>query len=288
MRDIECIKSLQDKTNIIALLARSDELDADSISSAKDLIRQQIAEHGLDFFSFTAPDSDPDIIDVFSVSSATVTDHDEMDASVLMSSGYVQPLVKTDLGRLVDQVFSMDGSAWLRHCAATKCVQWRREQDHGLSLQMTLMHRDPAKCALSPVLTVNPFVERRYWSRVEVSNWAQGLRHSLETEKLHHLAQQRLEARPHRWQRSGDLVRRPGESSGRRRASEQINPVHQDPLGILPVLSQLKRNGQFTVEFLSSLGLIGCVAAWLAGPEWACRRGLRHLPEEVLAWIFMI
>jgi len=226
VRDIECIKSLQDKTNIIPLLARSDELDADSISSAKDLIRQQIAEHGLDCFSFTTPDSDPDVVEIFSVSSATVMDHDEMDASVLMSSGYVQPLVETDLGRLVEQVFSMDGSAWLRH--------------------------------------------------------------SLETEKLHHLAQQRLAAEAHLRQRSGDLVRRPGESPGRRRGNEQVNLVHQDPLGILPVLSQLKRNGQLTVEFLSSLGLVGCVAAWLAGPEWVCRRGLRHLPEEVLAWIFMM
>lgn len=288
MRDVECIKSLQDKTNIIPLLARSDELDTDTISSAKERIRQQIDEYGLDCFSFLTPDSDTEMVGVFSVSSATRIDYDVMDASVLMSSGYIQPLVATDLARLVDQVFSMDGSAWLRHSAATKCIRWRRDQKRGLGLDMALMHRDPSKYALSPVLTVNPFSQRRFWGRVKVSSWAQGLRHSLETEQMHHIAQKRFAAEVHRGQRSQDLVRRPRKFTRRVNGDEPVNLIHQDPLGLLQAGSQLKRNGQLTFELLGSLGLVGCAAAWLAGPEWACHRGLRQLSRDVLRWTSVI
>jgi hypothetical protein len=50
-----------------------------------------------------------------------------MDASVLMSSGYVQPLVSSDLTRLVDRLFDPDNAQWLRHCAVKKFIQWRRD-----------------------------------------------------------------------------------------------------------------------------------------------------------------
>lgn len=288
MRDVNCIKSLQNRTNIIPLLARADKLDPGSISSAKEHIRQQIDEHGLDCFSFASPGSDTEIMDVFSVSSATHTDYDVMDASVLMSSGYVQPLVATDLARLVEQVFSMNGSAWLKHSAATKCVQWRRDQERGLGLRMALTHRDPSKCALSPVLTVNPFVQSRSWDRIEVSNWAQGLRHSLKTEQMHHVAQQRFAGEVHRRQISRGLVRRPGRSSRGRNGDEPVNFVHQDPLGLLQAGSRIKTNGQLTFELISSLCLVGCVAAWAVGPEWAFHRRLRQLSKDILGWTVVI
>lgn len=50
-----------------------------------------------------------------------------MDASVLMSSGYVQPLVSSDLTRLVDRLFDPDNAQWLRHCAVKKFILWRRD-----------------------------------------------------------------------------------------------------------------------------------------------------------------
>ncbi|KAF4123300.1 Septin [Geosmithia morbida] len=182
--DIDCIKSLQDKTNVVALLARSDELDSGTIYASKQKIREQIDEHSLDCFTFVAPDLTPDIPDIFSVSSVTMTDHGIMDASVLMNSGYVQPLLTTDLGQLVNHVFSADGCARLRDSAAAKCIQWRRTQDRGFYLDMALMRRDPADYALSPILTTNPFMQHRYWGRIELSNWAQGLRNSLHTEQM--------------------------------------------------------------------------------------------------------
>lgn len=283
-RDVECIKSLQAKTNIIPLLARSDELDATTISEAKQHIRQQIDEHGLDCFSFVAQDTDVDATDVFSVSSATQADYDMMDASVLMSSGYVQPLIATDLAQLVDKVFSADGCAWLRHAAAAKCIQWRREQDHGLYLDMALTRRDPASRAVSIVLTANPFIQPPNWDRVEISNWAQGLRHSLLTEKMDRVtAQQLVAATGQGRQRLRDMVRREGARHRDRRARQAAAPslAHQDPLGLLRMASQMKRHGRMTLELLSSLGILGGIATWLFGSEYVCPQPLRQITRDI-------
>lgn len=265
VRDMEVIRSLQTKTNVIPLLARSDELESEAVESSKEIIRQQIEEQGLQCFSFHDPGTEPETSDILAVSSATKADYDVMDASILMSSGYVQPLVPTDLEKLVHSLFSVDGSAWLRHTASEKCIQWRKEQNQGLHFDMALMHRDPTKCALSPVLTVNPFVQRQQWSRIEVSNWAQGLRHSLEAERCQHVAAQRALVESHRRTPSRDLARRrkAASPSPKQNGAEARNLTHQDPLGLLHIGSSLKRNGRLTCELMSSLGLLGCFAAWI-------------------------
>lgn len=265
VRDIEAMRSLQSKTNVIPLLARSDELDYEAVELAKDRIRQQIEEQGLECFSFCDHNTDTEPLDILAVSSATKSDYEVMDASVLMSSGYVQPLIATDLERLVRHVFSVDGSAWLRHAASQKCIQWRRESAQGLHFEMALTHRDPAKCALSPVLTINPFVQRQRWSRIEVSNWAQGLRRSLEVERCQYAQAQRAVVEAHRRTPSRDLAKRRKEEllSPRQGWADTRNLTHQDPLGLLYIGSTLRRNGRLTCELMSSLGLLGCFAAWI-------------------------
>lgn len=62
----------------------------------------------------------------FAISSATSNDADNMDASLLMSPDYVQPLATSELNSLADRVFKRDTVAWLRHCAAKKFVHWWR------------------------------------------------------------------------------------------------------------------------------------------------------------------
>lgn len=290
--DIQCIKSLEDKTNVVALLARSDELDSSTISASKQRIRQQISQHGLDCFSFATPDLASDITDIFSVSSATATDYSIMDASTLMNSCYMQPLILTDLSRLVEHLFSSDGCAWLRHSAAAKCIEWRRSQDRGFHLDMALTRRDPTDYALSSILTTNPFVPRQLWGRVELSNWAQCLRDSLHSEQTQHQSEQRAIVEMYARQLSDqDLLRLRGggvacvnSRMGVKRGSTRPF-THQDPLGILEVGSHLKRNGQWTFELMGSMGVLGCMAAFLAGPDsWMCPRVLRELTRDVFNW----
>ncbi|KAG9255214.1 uncharacterized protein F5Z01DRAFT_635502 [Emericellopsis atlantica] len=287
VRDIECITSLQQKTNVIPLLARADELDDDAISAAKNLICQQIQEQGLDCFSFCSPENAMDNIPIFAVSSATRVDHSMMDASVLMSSGYIQPLVPTDLEALVQNIFTAEGCAWLRHSTAAKCVRWRRERMQNAGLRMALTHRDPSRCAISPVLTVNPFA-RRYWDRVEVSNWAQGLRHSLEAERHHRaVAQQLLEDISKRSVRPrNNMVARPKDKVARQRARDPAELVHQDPLGLLDFVSQARKSWRTTTELLSALCVLGCGVACVIGPRWWSGHRTAPIPMagDALGW----
>ena len=51
---------------------------------------------------------------------------EHMDASLLMSPDYIQPLLPSDLSVLVEQIFEKDNASWLRHSAAKKIIQWRK------------------------------------------------------------------------------------------------------------------------------------------------------------------
>ena len=60
----------------------------------------------------------------FTVSAATGPDNETMDASLLMSPEYVQPLMPSELNILIDQMFDADVMAFLRHTAAKKLISW--------------------------------------------------------------------------------------------------------------------------------------------------------------------
>ncbi|KAH3911125.1 hypothetical protein HBH56_140890 [Parastagonospora nodorum] len=62
----------------------------------------------------------------YAISSTPGPDHETMDASLLMSPEYVQPLLPSELATLVEQVFEPDSIAWLRHSAAKKFLAWRK------------------------------------------------------------------------------------------------------------------------------------------------------------------
>lgn len=271
--DINFIREVQGKTNIVLLLAKSDEITAADIEGCKERIRHQVAENDLDCFSFTSVETD-DLeteVDVFAVSGSTKPDHDVIDASILMDSAYVQPLVPTELAALMERICSEEGSASLRQSAASKCIRWKKDHsgDYAhIAAHTALTFRDPTKCALSPVLTLNPFGVRRYWHRVELSDWAEGLRRSLESAKLDEMTRQGHEVEFLRQERSCGLIRRPKPSSkGSRSQYSTPNLIHQDPLGVLHLTGLLRRNGRLVLELISIPGILGCFAALLADPE---------------------
>jgi hypothetical protein len=62
----------------------------------------------------------------YAISSVSGPDNDTMDASLLMSPDYVQPLLPSELPALVEQIFEPESIAWLRYSAAKKFLAWRR------------------------------------------------------------------------------------------------------------------------------------------------------------------
>ena len=117
-------------TNIIPLVAQSDQVGPEELSNVKSAIMSDL--HAANIRSFlgskTCEDAarGPKPCPPYAISSATSNDADNMDASLLMSPDYVQPLLESELRMLVEQVFERDTVAWLRHCAAKKLVSWWR------------------------------------------------------------------------------------------------------------------------------------------------------------------
>lgn len=108
-------------------------MSPEQLARSKELVASQLGEADIRPFTFvSSPGSSFTAIEAtfpYAISSAPGSDHDTMDASLLMSPDYVQPLIPTELTALVEKVFCQDGASRLRHAAARKFVQWRRSEN---------------------------------------------------------------------------------------------------------------------------------------------------------------
>ena len=112
----------------------------EQLKDAKTAIRSSLEAAGVRTFTFRTGEAE-DILRLandtspFAISSALGEDTENMDASLLMSSGYVQPFVPSDLSHLVDRLFNPENIQWLRHCAVKQFLHWRRNH-LGTSLEL--------------------------------------------------------------------------------------------------------------------------------------------------------
>ncbi|KAF7538316.1 hypothetical protein G7Z17_g12666 [Cylindrodendrum hubeiense] len=266
--DVEYIKNAQSMTNVIPVLARVDELEGDEIEKVRQRVLQGLAHEDLDCFSFAGPQPFTETAHVYTVSTETRPDYDTMDASVLMNSEYIPPLVPTDLGKLVDRIFSLDGSTQLRHSTAVKCVKWRRDHGYGV-IQSALQSRSLIpRSAPGRALRLGSTNRPQCWERLELYNWASNLRQSLHAERLHSLLGERSDHTHIPESRLVPIALR-GDKQPRSELQRGTRRRHQDPLGILELGGMLKQKGILVLEVVGSIGLIGYVVAKLVKPEWA-------------------
>lgn len=127
--DVECIRKLCVLSNVIPLVAKADCMSPEQITMLKHQFHQQASDAGIQPFLFGDSQSSAleglDPQSPYAVSSEKTTDMEVMDASTLMSPDYVQPLVESELGILVQKLFDRDNLAWMRHTAAKKLAQRR-------------------------------------------------------------------------------------------------------------------------------------------------------------------
>ncbi|KAF4908640.1 Poly(A) polymerase pla1 [Colletotrichum viniferum] len=198
--DLHYIRQLQSLTNVVPLLAQADLLTAGEMTKSKERISRQLADAGLDLFTFTSQGLDAaGTLNIFAISSKTGTDDDVMDASILMSPEYVQPLVPTDLSSLVSYIFSFDGAACLRHNAAKKLLGWRRRdaatgnasfaiaaQTGSTAERRMLLTRTKFSTPLTVSRVSNYSQHEERFCRLQLTNWAADLQRSL---VINHLQQ---------------------------------------------------------------------------------------------------
>ena len=127
--DFSAIRRLSESTNVIPLLGKSDLLPSSDISQLKETLKHHLASHSLETFGFAVhtKGTDPPPTPPYAVCSALSPDTETMDASLLMSPDYVQPIEHSDLSYLLSLVFDPINMDKLRYTAATKLIRSRRE-----------------------------------------------------------------------------------------------------------------------------------------------------------------
>ncbi|EXJ87028.1 hypothetical protein A1O3_03985 [Capronia epimyces CBS 606.96] len=123
--DCERIRQLSELCNVVPLVAKADVLsrqEQEEIKQALDLSLTALPRLPTSLIpemevkaTATAP---------YTVTSTSGPDLDTMDASLLMSPEYIQPLLPSELGLLVEQIFEPEMVSYLRHTSARKLVAW--------------------------------------------------------------------------------------------------------------------------------------------------------------------
>lgn len=260
-------------------------------------------EAGIRPFSFTSSASieytEP--IWPYAISSLPGSDHDIMDASLLMSPDYVQPLVSSELTTLVEQMFCENGASWLRHAAAKKYLQWKDADNSSRPRALYRPLTVPAGSPSGSLVATAPLTyslarladhtqREERMAQIRLANWASELQRSLASEKARYEALARgeraiwLTEKLNECVQEGTLIAVRDRDRNRDRSTSRLSGKmkrrlsrgsqatstmqHQDPLGLLEVAAKLKANGWVALEVLGSMGILGGVAIWVSKNGW--------------------
>lgn len=304
--DIEYLKRLADLTNVIPIIAHADTLSPQNLSLLKAQIQSELETADIRPFLFgfttqavrhSSQSSVP-----YAVSTATSKDHDNMDASLLMSAGYVQPLKESELHILVSQLFEQDTVSWLRHTAAKKFLTWRSSNTPLSKPKCLYRPLQPPSATSSQALTAPVGATTSYalaritdhtqreerMAQVRLANWAADLQRSLHNERARFEALARSERAIWLTERLGECVHdgtivaisglekdepdfdtesgalvKKGTYYRRQGVDVKGGVDRHDPLGLLMLNHEMKRRGWMVFKVASSFGLLGGLAFWV-------------------------
>lgn len=299
------IHQLSEMTNVIPLISKSDTLSTDEIGQLKNgPWKLSSAVSKLPVFDSVASLPVQDLVFCpFTISAATGPDNETMDASLLMSSEYVQPLMPSELSLLVDQIFDPEVISYFRHTAAKKLISWSIRHPRlttepspsaGSIQQSTLPSPAPTSLTTSCVLvppgsdlsltTSNSYALARVadhaqreerLAQVRLSKWASDLQQSLQRERERYEKLARGERATWLIERMGEEIR-----DGKihlldnsqalvmrgQTYSLPAEPVYSthDPLGLLRWQEAMRTRGWIALQLVGSFGVVGGLAFWLA------------------------
>ncbi len=281
-------------------------MSPEQLERSKERISSQLHEANIRPFTFDLSDAkDAAASAPYAVSCAPGSDHENMDASLLMSPDYVQPLIPTELGRLISRVFCQDGASWLRHSAARKFLQWRRSNGpsrpqalyrplsspaavgHVLGSRDMMIRAGGPASTLAMARVVDHTQQEERLAHIRLANWASELQRSLANERARYdeLAKSEravwLTERLSECVQGGTLVPLPGrgrddsraeqhlrQTLGRRRRASSKSLQHQDPLGLLEVAARLRAQGWLALEAIGGLSVLGGLTYWVTKQGW--------------------
>jgi hypothetical protein len=299
-------------SNVVPVLNKTDLLSAAEVQSLKRQFQQlptalpRLPVFPIDQFNVEASH--------FPLGSATYPyatscipgpDTETMDASLLMSSEYIQPLHQSELPLLISELFDPNVLSFLRHTAAKKLITWQATHPR-LSTRSSSPTSPEVHQAYSPSLTslsnsgillptgtspslssLDPSTsyalarvadhtqrEERF-AQIRLSKWAEELQMSLarERERYEKIA---------KGERAVWLVERMGEDvlGGQvdakalvrtgEWARERVVMNRHDPLGVLDFQETMRTRGWLAFQVVGSMGVVGGLVVWFVRTvNWA-------------------
>jgi hypothetical protein len=304
------MRRLAQFTNVVPLISKADTLSPEDVSSLKQLVLDKAGDAGIPLFLpvHLPPKSDESDYTKgqapFAVSSADTADHETMDASVLMSSEYMQPLAQSELSSLIEHVFDRDNIAWLRHSAAKKLIQFHHLHPTSAAHQSDAASSIPSLPPPRPrssrpgafgpggytLARVADHAQREeQLAQVRLAKWASDLQRSLQNERHRYESLARSERAVWLTERLSECVvdgtliplsETPGflgfQSGGNggiltvrgkegRRVRYRVAETNpHDPLGLIRWNDELRRRGWILVRVVGSVGVVGGLAMCVA------------------------
>ncbi|KAL8672445.1 MAG: hypothetical protein Q9168_003092 [Polycauliona sp. 1 TL-2023] len=294
--DFDYLRRLSEITNVIPLLAQADTIASEDLAEVKAKVSRELERSGIVCFSF---DTDEPIKPPYAVCSAPSNDEENMDASTLMQSDYITPLLKSDLSFVADQLLQPDNINRLRHLSAKKLVQSKTAMkllSSAISGNSTASRYPTTTVPSSQALTIDYFhppfhpqdrlaeytrqEDKR--TQIRLAKWANDARATMRNERaqieqLHHLErrawlEQKLEECHHD---SLSLDYEKNSLGTEESATNTAIPFalanssfSNDPLGLLRYDEYLRRHGWQIFQIVGTFGLFGAAAWWIAR-EWS-------------------
>lgn len=230
-----------------------------------------------------------------------------MDASLLMSPDYVQPLISSELKHVVQQIFDPENIPRLRHLAAAKLVRHQISTSPSATLfnsrlgnppfsptstasfatrsQSLTQHANFPSSYLQAQIADHTLREERL-AQARLARWATDLQRGLHNERARYEALARGERAVWLTQRLSECANDEAPSSGKNlpetgavvkwsSSSPRTKPGARsemdtsDPLGLVNWADVMRRRGWTILEVVGGFGMLGAMAVWVArGSEW--------------------
>jgi hypothetical protein len=206
--DIEFMKQLSSLVNVIPILAKGDTIPVSDFDHIRASITDDLANAELKLFTITPLNGRHPL---YTVCSSPSKDLENMDASLLMQSDYIQPLQPSDLQQLIDQLLSKDTFQKLKYFAAKKIIHNRNEirrtsvapsplrtslspafprsntspllSESFSAVSQALISRSPGTITYNQATLADHKLREERLARVHLANWASNLQRSLQNER---------------------------------------------------------------------------------------------------------
>ncbi|KAL8943588.1 MAG: hypothetical protein Q9216_000953 [Gyalolechia sp. 2 TL-2023] len=292
--DLSLLQRMSQITNVIPLLCKADTIDPAHLGSVKQSISDELAQIGIKPFSFPLNKS---LTSPYAVCSAPSNDEDNMDASLLMSSEYIQPLLPSELAMVIDQLLDTDSIARLKHLSAKKLVQSSTTLPHmnatsassGLRIDMassssfsTISQTLPSNTLRLPLQSPVQLAEytrrEEKLAQIRLAKWASDLRKTMQDERRQFEALSHVERTSWLTEKldecNRDVTFPDGKTTSRTELAGTTSPLGltsmNDPLGLLRCDAYLRQHGLRIFQVVGTFGVFGAVAVWIARNLSSC------------------